>query len=44
MMPVAWLSEQYPNIGYWMPSHREDLYKLKSVRSGMFSIIRLIMS
>jgi hypothetical protein len=43
VLPVAWLSKQYPNIGYWMPAHREDLYRLRCVRAGLFSIIRLIM-
>lgn len=42
-LPVAWLSDRHPNIGYWMPAHREDLYRLPAVRSGLFEILRLIM-
>lgn len=41
--PVAWINEDRPNIGCWMPGHRRDSWKVPAMRQGVGLLLGRLM-
>lgn len=41
--PAAWTSKRWPNIGIWLPGHREDICALPAFRDGLRTMIGKIL-
>lgn len=37
--PAAWRSEKYPNVGAWMPGHRQDSWRVPAMRQGLAELV-----
>jgi hypothetical protein len=40
--PAAWINQEHPNIGVWVPGHRKDMWTLPVMREGLLRLLQAV--